>query len=496
MLAALANSGRTGQLTVRAPHAKVYAIAFAHGVVVGATSPMAVDSVVRIAASLQLPVPTTRARHSGKFAGAHADRELEAYVGATDLAPDQLKRLKHRMLLQRAARTFALERGTYAVEPRVTIPVMFGVEVDVRAIVFEGALLHLDAGRIATELASGGTRFALASGAAAELGRFELGEAERPILAALRTGTSAPEVEARHRGVDPRRVQAVFYALATCGALVKLPRAALPTRARGSVDLERRLTPLGVQWLRLPARPLARELEALEIPRTTAPAEPVEPACIPMLIRRDVDVAVHAVGHAVGHDTGRVPTRVAPGRRRFTEPPFEMRPTRLRPNALGASELAALIATRSAAVERGADHFALLGVPVGASVEEVRAAYIEIARNLRTERLAELRIRDREFRARGLLAQICIAYTVLTDPTRRAEYIAGLVRITAPSTATLDFQRLAREAFERGARALRADDPELAVAELRTACELAPDDIRYLATLGHAEFCAAARPPA
>ncbi len=42
------------------------------------------------------------------------------------------------------------------------------------------------------------------------------------------------------------------------------------------------------------------------------------------------------------------------------------------------------------------------------------------------------------------------------------------------------------------ARALRADDAELAVAELRSACALSPNDIRYLATLGHAEFAAAA----
>jgi hypothetical protein len=247
------------------------------------------------------------------------------------------------------------------------------------------------------------------------------------------------------------------------------------------VDLERRLTPQGVRWMRLPTGS-----DALAIPTEQA-REPSERQCVPMLIRKDTEIAAH---HAVGYDTERVKTNRT--RRTFTDPGFEARPTRLRPNALGASELVTLISTRSAAVERGADHFAVLGVEVGASVEEVRAAYVEAARNLRTERLAELRIRDREFRARELLAQICIAYTVLTDPARRADYIAGMRRSAAPSAAATDFNQLAREAFERGARALRADDPELAVIELRTACELAPDDIRYLATLGHAEFCAAA----
>ena len=470
LLAALARSGRTGQLTVRAPGNKVYALALARGVIVGATSPMAVDSVARIASSLLLPAAGPRERRAAKLVDRNADPELDAYVAGTQLAPVQLDRLKHRMLVQRAARTFALERGTYALESRVVIPVMRDAEVDVRAVVFTGALLHLDAGRIAAEFSGGGTRFALA--ARAELARFELDEADQPILEALRRGASVAEVEATHREIDPRRIQAVFYALATCGALVVAPPRTR-THARGSVDLERRITPQGVRWMRLPTN-------------RDEPAERSSDQCIPMLIRKDAEVAVH---HAVGYDTERVKTTKI---RSYTEPGFEARPTRLRPNALGASELVTLISTRSAAVERGADHFALLGVAVGASVEEVRAAYLEAARNLRTERLAELRIRDVEFRARGLLAQICIAYTVLTDPVRRADYIAGLRRSAAPSAAAIDFNQLARDAFDRGARALRSDDPVLAVIELRTACELAPDDIRYLATLGHAEFCAAA----
>jgi curved DNA-binding protein CbpA len=138
---------------------------------------------------------------------------------------------------------------------------------------------------------------------------------------------------------------------------------------------------------------------------------------------------------------------------------------------------------------RSVDHFTMLGLPIGASVEAVRTAYLELARNLRLERLTELRIRDRELDARALLAQITIAFTVLTDPARRAEYIAGLRRSGVRGAEAVDFRKLAAEAYQRGKRALRADEPELAIAELRTACELAPEDRDYLATLGQAEFC-------
>lgn len=447
LLAELGRSGTTAQLTIKAAD-KVYALALANGAIVGATSPMAVDSVARIASTLQLPPASMQ--HRGLARG-HIDRELESYTNATNLSPDQLRRLKRRILVQRAARTFALEKGTYTLSSRVAIPVMLGVEVDVRAVVFSGALLHLDGGRMIAGFSVGASRFSIAGDA---LTAFEFSDADQPILAALRAGSSAPEIEAKHRELDPRRVQAVFYALATCGALAKQERE-LPKLARGSVEME-----------------------------------PVGPEdCVPMLIRKDPEVACSS------RAAPRLPQPSSRPLRAVTEASFEARPTTLRPNALGASELVTLISTRSLAASRGAHHFAILGVPVGASVEQVRTAYMELSRNLRTERLFELKIRDPEYRARSLLAQVCIAYTVLTDPVRRAEYVSNLKRHRTPSMLDLDFGRLAREAYARGTLALRSDAPELAVIELRTACELAPNDISYIATLGHAEFCAAATAP-
>jgi hypothetical protein len=108
--------------------------------------------------------------------------------------------------------------------------------------------------------------------------------------------------------------------------------------------------------------------------------------------------------------------------------------TNVRPNALSKPQVVAMIAERTALLDSGADHFTLLGVPRGATVEAVHAAYVELARNLRPNRLAELGITDETFAAQRLLVQIGIAFTVLTDRIRRPEYMETLRRTTRAST--------------------------------------------------------------
>ena len=444
-LAALASSGRTCELELRSENDAVHRIAFVHGAVVGATSPVAADAVARVAVSTRLVTAAQVAAFSRGRRRPRTD-ELAAFVDAMALAPEQVHELKTRVLVQRAARTFAIDRGDFTIANAITIPVMIGIGVDVRAVIYHGARLVLDGARLTTGVRKHGTRFVLTAGDA-DLARFGFAGAERAVIDALRTGTTIPELEARQRELDPRMIEAVIYALAACGA------------AR-STD---------------PATEVADEM----------------PECVPMLIGSDPSVARPASTPV--NKPARLPTVAASpvalgrGTKRWTEPFLEVRPTVVRPNALTASEVRGLIAAGTAMLARSVDHFTMLGLPIGASVEAVRTAYVELARNLRLERLTELRIRDQELDARALLAQVTIAFTVLTDAARRAEYIAEL-RHSGVSGA-IDFAKLAAEAYQRGRRALRADEPEIAIAELRTACELAPDDRNYLATLGQAEFC-------
>ena len=376
-----------------------------HGVVVGATSPAAADAVARIALGCRLVTAAHVAAFSRELRGSRAG-DLDAFVDAMGLASEQVHQLKHRVLVQRASRTFAIERGDFAVEDRISIPIMVGIEVDVRAVVYHGARLVLDNERLAADLRKFGTRFVLAAGDV-EIARFGFADAERRIVEALRDGTSAAEIDARHRDLDPRMVQAVIYALAACDAVA---------RATTSTDDAER---------------------------------------VPKVIPHDPEVAR--------------PGGLGRGTRRWTEP-FLEGPTTVRPNALTARELRGLIAAGSNLLEQGVDHFTMLGLPIGASVEAVRTAYLEPARNLQPARLAELLVRDHQFsRARAARA----AWHRL----HRAHRSGAACRVHRGPQAK---RRLGRrhDRLRRAARPRRssaASEPceptsrELAVAELRTA---------------------------
>ncbi|HEY6036771.1 MAG TPA: hypothetical protein VIV58_20980, partial [Kofleriaceae bacterium] len=196
-LAALGIGGRTCELTLRAANDAVHRIAFVHGAVVGATSPVAADAVARVAVSARLVTAAQVAAFARDRRRPRTD-ELAAFVDAMALAPEQVQELKTRVLVQRAARTFAIDRGDFTIGDAITIPLMIGIGVDVRTVIYQGARLVLDGARLTTGVRKFGTRFVLTANDA-DVARFGFEDAERGVIEALRTGTSAPEIEARQR---------------------------------------------------------------------------------------------------------------------------------------------------------------------------------------------------------------------------------------------------------------------------------------------------------
>jgi hypothetical protein len=503
-LAALGLGSRSGQVTIRAADDKRYRIAFAHGIVVGATSPLAVDSVARIALTGHL-VTSSQVNDIARRLAAAPDRDEIAVVAeAAKLLPEQIDRLRSRVIAQRAARTFAIDAGTLTFDERLTIPATIASEIDVRRVIYHGARLNLSDQRLTDDLRLFGGRFIMRADAHPTVARFGFTTIEYPIIEALDHGASLPEIEAAYRDIDPRTARAVIYALASCGALARLDSEPIEIPARASSFVQEptvsRTPTLRDPTMTRPATPheptVSRVATPLHEPTMTRVPTPREP-----IVSRTLTPSEPVVSRV---PTPREPTisrtPTAPRVPRVATETFsELRTTTIRPSALAIREVKALIAARCALLDRGVDHFTLLGLDVGAPIEAVRRAYLEMARYLRPDKLALLGVNDEAFDAQRLFAQVGIAFTTLTDPARRAEYLATIeagvpipVAAVPPSAHAhvVDRKALAADAFQRGLQALRADQLASAVADLTRAVELAPYEVDYGAMLGWAKFCA------
>ena len=159
----------------------------------------------------------------------------------------------------------------------------------------------------------------------------------------------------------------------------------------------------------------------------------------------------------------------------------------------------ALIADRATHMDKGADHYALLGVAANASSDEIRKVYFNYARQLHPDRLAALGIPDDLHVAHKVFAQLNTAFSILSDSKRRGEYDALLGRggeaaqreeqAKADAIASRIFE--AEESYKKGELALKREDLETAIAELKHAVELNPDEPDFNALHAWALFCAA-----
>lgn len=228
-LATLARRGFTGQLTLFTPDQKRYAIAFERGSIVAARSPLVADSVARIALTGHYVSAMQVAELTKRLTAMPSRDEVDVLAAYAQLTAPQVSKLRHELILRRAARTFALEAGEYLIEDRSCLPV-FGTCVDVRAVVYQGIRMHISHERLDQDLrALGGTRYVLEPSAANEIHQFGFCDGEWPILAALREGASLAELEARHRDLDPRTTRSAIYALVVCGTARVLVVGRAPT---------------------------------------------------------------------------------------------------------------------------------------------------------------------------------------------------------------------------------------------------------------------------
>ena len=237
-LGALGLAGHTGQLSIQTADRKSFRLAFSAGNVIEATSPVSADELARIALTHRL-IPAAHAAEIHKRVQRAPDKdELATFSEVAKLDHGEMTWLRWEATLQRAARTFAVEGGTFRFDRDVPVPTGSPVAIDIRAVIYLGARLHLDEDRVSEGLRQLGSRFALTAEGRGVLTRFGFTESEAPILEALERGTSVAEIEAAHREIDPRMIRAAIYALGCCDAIERVEAGSTKRPAETKADVD------------------------------------------------------------------------------------------------------------------------------------------------------------------------------------------------------------------------------------------------------------------
>lgn len=466
-LGALGMRGLTGQLTLTSD-GKALRVAFDQGAVVGAHSPLTSDAAVRMAMTANLITSSQVADITRRMATAPDRDEIELLAELARLTPDQAARLRRRLVAQRAARTFSFDRGEFVVEDQVTIPVVAGSELDIRAIVFLGAKNNLSESRLAGELEMLGGWFRLKETAIGDLAQYGFTAAEKPALQMLVDGANLADVEAAHPELGERSIRAVTYALASCGACEM--RAAMP-----ATRVPRPVTQAGSS-----GSTRASETAPVGRPRRASIPPPGSENWVPSSKSPTIPPVAQPA------PTARPARTAAP-------------PRRAKRNSAAIAEIEQLLAEKVPLLDAGADHFTLFGLSRTASPDDIRTAYFTLARKLHPDRLSAIGVADDARNAQRLMAQVNAAFAVLNDPPRRDEYLSILSRggeaAVKAEDARADEMAMrvlhAEDVFRQGEMALRREQLAQAIEAFKEAVELQPNESEYQAMLAWAQFAAA-----
>lgn len=535
-LGAIAIRRHTGQLTIESD-GKRYCIAFDDGAFVAATSPMAADAIARVAltnhfiTSTQVPDLTRRLSQT-------PDRdEVEVLAEAIRFSPEQVIKLRHRLVAQRAARTFSLERGDFVLDDRIALPVFSGVSVDHRHAIYLGVRTNLSEQRLLDDLRQLGTHFVLKPEALDELARFGFEAAAQPVLDALKVGTSLPELEASHRELDPRFAQAIIYALVSCTACV------IQSRTSTMPSVPRNVTPRYIS-----GRATTGATPTGGAPAVGTPLLPAAPPTLPSASPRG----------ATNPAVGRAATKPSPATTRPTASPFASRTNTASPTAYAAapqdSGTNTPAATRTRTVSSTSTPRTTTPSPpvpsrtatpipsiqprtvtprptsapaaepplTGRVDTEEAVRFVDIPTPSPLPAAAKAAATFSDPRAKSVTASRPAVPRVMTPADSDALRGFGDQRTPSgfidqrtpgfgdqrtpleqrtptgptPSRVSTDNAVAADEAFKRGEAAMKRDQPGEAILEFKTACDLNPQDVDYTAMLGWAKFCAAGDKPA
>lgn len=541
MLGDLGVRGFTGKVVIDAGD-KQLSITFQRGAIVDAFSPLPSDSPLRAALTGHFISSAVVSSISRRIAASPGKDEINVIAEAANLQTDHVRRLRARVVMARATRTFGVESGVLAIEESAmpANAAMPQCALDVRQVVYQGARMHLSELRLAAELRQLGGVFALRPDA--PLAAYELSAAEQPVIAALRRGTTLAELELAHREVDPRAIQVLVYTLVSCGAargngaspaapvtvpvVTRAPTGDASATVMGvaaggrAPAMPRTVTPT-IAPLNQPAAARAATEPVVAAPRTITPSAvartatgttqpqfsrtmtPTQtPAPQPTVSRLatgstqpQTEAAAASPPAVARTQTPTAQPRTSTTRPGSTSSPFLARTMTPR---MTATDLATLVTARSQLIAAGADFFAILGLAMDAPAEAVRVAHLRLAALLQAPHLALVGYDDTAGAAKRLLEHVETAYHVLGDQARRTAYVAAMSRTNdgLPAARARTYEEVgerspAYEAYHRGQLALRSELPAKAAADFAVACEHDPTNVEYQSLHIFAKFCAA-----
>ena len=261
---------------------------------------------------------------------------------------------------------------------------------------------------------------------------FSWSEAEQAFLRSLRAGASVHDL-VRGGGLPPEHARAVVAALLLLG---------LAERAAEVVDL-------GALASGSPAPPPA-------VPAPPAgPAAPAGPPSAGEPRRSDPDEARARRQRLLA----RAMQNMGVGPLSAPPPAPAPAPAPAAPAPTGGAHAGGELRRDLEAAQQGAresDLFARLGLPRGASVDEVKNAYLRLVKRFHPDRYAAPELADLQPALRDLLAALNEAYATLSDRVRRNDYLARTA--SGGRAATEAAAAAARADFQRAEAARRTGD--------------------------------------
>jgi tetratricopeptide (TPR) repeat protein len=279
-------------------------------------------------------------------------------------------------------------------------------------------------------VAQGGVR--IASGYAGVEGAFRWTAAERALVARLAAPASLEAFFAPADGVAPERARAVLAALLLLGLAVSVAERPLPsgeTAAGLTLELAAEAEAEPAAGHPAPAPVAAPATPAVPL-RRSDPAEARERRQR-LLARAMQNMGVGPLGRPAPAGAPAAPARPAPPAPKAV------------PGSAEAALRAALLQVAPRARERNL--FTRLGLADGAGKDEVKKAFLQIARQFHPDRFASPALADLHEVVRDFFTAVNEAYEVLSDERKRGEYLAaapgGAVDARRAESARVDAQK-------------------------------------------------------